>query len=265
MDNPATDGAEHHLAPVKPKLSEVVASELTAMILARGLKPGVKLPPEKEMMAQLRVGRPALREALRLLEARGIVRMQTGRNGGPVVMEPDTRAVSETLSLLLVFKGATVSDVLAAREVIEPTVAAQAALSHVDADLVELERSTRAVLDAPGDHAVLTSEQSSFHGKLGEMSGSLVLSIVLDAARRMIGSVDYEAGYSVERRKQVAAEHHEIATAIRHRDPDGADRAMRDHLRSVRTYWDEVRPGFLSESMHLLPPAALSRPLDQSC
>jgi len=251
--------------PAKPKLSDVVASDLTAMILARGLKPGVRLPPEKDMMAQLRVGRPALREALRLLEARGIIRMQTGRNGGPIVTEPDTRAVSESLSLLLVFRGATVADVLMAREVIEPAVAAEAARHRAEADVAELERSTQAVLEAPGDHAVLTSEQSTFHGKLAEMSGSLVLGIVLDAAKRMIGTVDYASGYSTERRKQIAAEHHAIAAAIREGDPDAAEKAMSEHLNGVRVYWDQVRPGFLDEPMHLLPPAALPDTNGESC
>lgn len=265
MENAGTASTDLPRASVKPKLSDVVASDLTAMILARGLKPGVRLPSEKDMMAQLRVGRPALREALRLLEARGIVRMQTGRNGGPVVMEPDTRAVSESLSLLLVFRGATVADVLSAREVIEPAVAAEAARNRTEENVAELERSAQAVLLAPSDHAILTSEQSTFHGKLSSMSGSLVLSIVLDAAKRVISTVDYESGYSTNRRKQIAAEHQEIAAAIRKHDPNAAEEAMRRHLNGVRVYWDEVRPGFLNEPMHLLPPAMLADALPHSC
>src|SRR6202044_2703439 len=76
------------------KQSELIAQYLASYIVDSDLPPGTTLPPEREMVQSLAIGRTTLREALRLLETRGVITIRSGRHGGPVVRRPDPRDLS---------------------------------------------------------------------------------------------------------------------------------------------------------------------------
>src|SRR3954463_16835351 len=71
-----------------PKACEVIARDLANYIVDNNLPEGAKLPVEKDMLETLGVGRTTLREALRLLETRGVLVIRAGPKGGPVVRHP---------------------------------------------------------------------------------------------------------------------------------------------------------------------------------
>src|ERR1700733_13663454 len=71
-----------------PKTSERIAHALASCIVDQGFSEGALLPTEREMVATFRVGRTTLREALRLLETRGVLTIRPGPQGGPVVRRP---------------------------------------------------------------------------------------------------------------------------------------------------------------------------------
>src|SRR3954454_8499830 len=93
------------------KLSTLLADSITETILKNGMQPGHRLPPEREMRDQFGVGRGTLREALRVLEAEGLIIVKAGPRGGPVVAKPDVDRVTRLLILLLIAWGATLRDV----------------------------------------------------------------------------------------------------------------------------------------------------------
>src|SRR5207248_107530 len=78
-----------------PKTSEVIARDLAARIAEGGLAPGSRLPVERVMLESLGVGRTTLREALRLLETRGVLTIRAGPKGGPVVRRPSAEAFGD--------------------------------------------------------------------------------------------------------------------------------------------------------------------------
>src|SRR3954471_1911727 len=84
------------------KLSTLLADSITETILKNGMQPGHRLPPEREMRDQFGVGRGTLREALRVLEAEGLIIVKAGPRGGPVVAKPDADRVTRLLILLLI-------------------------------------------------------------------------------------------------------------------------------------------------------------------
>jgi DNA-binding FadR family transcriptional regulator len=85
--------------------SEIVARQISQQFIADGLAEGTRLPPEKAMVDRYQVGRGTLREALRLLENRGVLSIKTGRDGGPVVRRPRPSDLGEAINLILRFDG----------------------------------------------------------------------------------------------------------------------------------------------------------------
>src|SRR3954453_385302 len=109
------------------KLSTALADSITDTILKNALKPGARLPSEREMREQFGVGRGTLREALRVLEAEGLITVRSGPHGGLVVAKPDANRLARLLILLLLAESATLRHVFDVRIVLEPLAAAEAA------------------------------------------------------------------------------------------------------------------------------------------
>jgi DNA-binding FadR family transcriptional regulator len=224
-------------APRAPKTSELIARELAAYIVDNDLPAGTRLPNERDMVASLGVGRNTLREALRNLETRGVIRIRAGRQGGPVVRRPRTEDLSDGLSLILQFEKASLSDVLDARAAIEPTTARLAA-QRVTADELATLRSTIAtMLKHADDQSVFAKENQLFHLTIAEASGSSVLRIFVGSLSSIADGVRAGITYTDRRRRAVAAAHMRILEAMEAKDPEAAAAAMREHLTEAGEFW----------------------------
>jgi len=84
----------------QPKTSERIARDIASHIVDNKLAPGTMLPTEREMIESMGVGRTTLREALRLLETRGVLTIKSGPRGGPVVRRPRPSDLSEALTCI---------------------------------------------------------------------------------------------------------------------------------------------------------------------
>ena len=109
-----------------PKMSERIANQIADKILGGGIEAGDRLSTEKEMVAEYGVARTTVREALRLLESRGLVTIRAGVGGGPVACRPQFESLGNTMKLFLQLEGANLSDVIDTRLTLEPVVAQQA-------------------------------------------------------------------------------------------------------------------------------------------
>ena len=115
------------------KTAEVVAFAMVRYIVDHGMRFGDRLPSESEMLAHYQVSRESLREALRLLEAQGIVSIRRGPSGGPVVGRAETANLARTLTLYFQLAGATYEELLQAWRMLEP-LAAELAAGNVARD-----------------------------------------------------------------------------------------------------------------------------------
>jgi DNA-binding FadR family transcriptional regulator len=223
-----------------PKISEVIAHDLATHIIESRLEPGAKLPTEKEMVEKLRVGRTTLREALRLLETRRVITIRPGPGGGPVVRRPRTSDLSDALTLILQFEGASLSDVLDAREAIEPLIARLAAKHITKKQIETLDETVRAMLDHVDDQSRFLVENQRFHTTIAEASGNLVLRVFTDTVKSLGDGAVYGAvlgTYKAQRRRAVAEAHTRIIEALRAGDEDAAEQAMKAHLEEATRYW----------------------------
>ena len=125
--------------PVKQaKLSDVIQAQLETMILEGSLKPGQKLPAERELAKQFDVSRPSLREAIQKLEAKNLVTRRQG--GGTYVSDEILGGLSDPLFALMANSNESQFDLLEFRHGIEGMSAYYAAMRGTQADFDEIQR-----------------------------------------------------------------------------------------------------------------------------
>src|SRR5262249_8116355 len=152
---------------------ELIADELRSMIVTGRLSDGASLGRESDLVERFGVSRPSLREALRILEAEGLVSVVRGVRGGVVVRQPDERATDRNAALVLQFRNTTIADVHEARSVIEPAAARMLASGRrrrAAAD--ELRAIVAAEQEAIDDPVEYGRASAQFHGRLVAMAGN---------------------------------------------------------------------------------------------
>ena len=231
------------MAPVdvirRRKLSDDVAVRLEAIIHSGEVAAGEPLPSERDLMLRFGVGRPAIREALFSLQKMGLVAVQAG--GRARVTTPTPAVLVETLSgavRLMLASGQGIRDLQAARAFFEIGLARHAAVHATAAGIGELHAALEANRLALGDLRKFEATDVAFHHVLALIPQNPIFSGFHQA---VIGWLTEQRHITLKARgqKDLAYKAHEqITKAIVARDPDRAERLMRDHLNEVvRTYW----------------------------
>jgi GntR family transcriptional regulator, transcriptional repressor for pyruvate dehydrogenase complex len=120
------------------KVFQEVVAQIEEAILAGRLETGQTLPSERELKEQFQISRGTLREALRVLEQKGLIEIRLGVGGGSVVRAMDAGGVSESLGLLIRSQKVSLSHLAEFREGVEGSIAAQAAERRSVADIRKL-------------------------------------------------------------------------------------------------------------------------------
>jgi GntR family transcriptional repressor for pyruvate dehydrogenase complex len=120
------------------KVFQEVVSQIEEAILAGRIETGQTLPSERELKAMFQISRGTLREALRVLEQKGLIEIRLGVGGGSVVRSVDAGRVSESLGLLIRSQKVSLSHLTEFRVGVEASIAAQAAERCSAADIRKL-------------------------------------------------------------------------------------------------------------------------------
>lgn len=222
------------------KQAEILARDITDRIVSEGLAEGMKLPNEREMLESYKVGRSTLREALRLLESRGVITIRSGRDGGPAVRGPRASDLGETLTLLMQFKGLAPGEIFAARQALEPTLARMAAEIIDDATLSAMAESNERMAENLDNREIFREENFRFHELVASAAQCPVLEL-FSAALESVGdglAFGVVAGaFTHEHRAMSLEAHRTLLKAFSDRDPEAAEEAMRVHLKEGRANW----------------------------
>jgi DNA-binding FadR family transcriptional regulator len=167
---------------------ELIADELRAMIVSGKLAEGASLGRESDLVDRFGVSRPSLREALRILEAEGLVSVVRGVRGGVVVHQPDERITARNAALVLQFRNATLGDVHEARTIIEPAAARRVAVNREGrAEAVERLRACitkqEGVIDDPLEFGRANAE---FHSVLVSLAGNQTLQVMTEMLNEIV-------------------------------------------------------------------------------
>jgi GntR family transcriptional repressor for pyruvate dehydrogenase complex len=217
--------------------TDAVAHRIEQLILDQRLAPGAALPAERELAAQFAVSRNVLREALRSLSQKGLIRVVHGR--GAFVQEPTTEAVEESLSMLLQRRRVSLVDLCDARLLLEPEMAALAAARGSDDQRTALRAAMTALEAAAGDAEGHVEADLALHRQIAEMAGHSVYEAITEAVRAPV-TRSMLLGTSVPRAIDASDDHHRaIVEAIASGDGDAARAAMREHIAYIRAYVEE--------------------------
>lgn len=232
--------ARHMAAARKPmKAAEQLAGEILGYIVDNGLQPGTRLAPERQMLADTGRARGTLREALRLLESRGVIEVRAGAAGGAFVRKPQPADLGAAITAVLLLEGASMLDVLAAREDMEVAALTRAARRIRVRDLAALQDSIDRLREHIADRERFLAEAGRFHTVLHDVAGSPVLRILNEALRAT--QMSSRSDYSIAYRRRVADEHQEIVDALRSGDPSLACERMRKHVHTSAHSWTRPR------------------------
>ncbi|MEQ8718415.1 MAG: FCD domain-containing protein [Acidimicrobiales bacterium] len=232
------------------KTAEWVAREILSDIVDRELEPGSKLAPQAEMLEDFQVGRASLREALRILETHGLITIKPGPGGGPVVSGVHGADFGRMATVFLHASGATFRELVAARLVIEPLMARQAAERQsrdAPPELHEALQRSREVSD-DGDRGYI-SASTSFHDVVTSHSGNRVLDLIARALKEIYVERIREIAYEPSERARILEAHEAIADAILAGDGDTAETLMREHMVEYVEVISAKFPGVMDETV----------------
>ena len=210
--------------------SQQVAQELLARVADSQLEHGQTFATEAELLQAFGVSRPTLREGIRILESQGVLEQRPGPRGGLVVRRPDLDTLAYSLSVYLRFNGVPFATVLQAREVIEPALAAEAALQGTDEDFHEMACSIERMRQLGEDQSAFVAENRVFHGIVARASGNQVLETFWGTISLLAHGGHHGVQYTFGNRQHVVAAHQQILDACRRRDPRAAALAMTEHV-----------------------------------
>ncbi|QOC91848.1 FadR/GntR family transcriptional regulator [Micromonospora craniellae] len=213
------------------KMSELVARQILEDIVEQGLSAGAALPTEAQMLQGYGVSRGTLREALRILEINGLVRVRPGRGGGPVVGAVDPHTFGRTMALFMQMGRTRFGELVEARVIMEPLMARLAAERRDAGRLRELAESMREHRSLEErDEASYLAVMQRFHGVVAGLSGNGVLDLFGRALKEIYTERVVAAERRPERWEEVRREHEAVAAAIVAGDGVEAERLMRAHM-----------------------------------
>lgn len=168
----------------KPQL---VADELRTLIVSGELSDGESLGREPDLVERFGVSRPSLREALRILETEGLIRVVRGLHGGVVVQSPDHRMTARTAALILQARNVSLADVFAARSMVEPLAAKAVASSRKrKSAAVELRGLIEEEREALDDPEAFGQANARFHERLVALAGNQTLVILTEMLNEIV-------------------------------------------------------------------------------
>jgi GntR family transcriptional repressor for pyruvate dehydrogenase complex len=214
-------------------LSAQIVAEVRDALFAKQLKPGDFLGTEKDLAARHGVSRMVARDALRTLEALGIVAIKMGKGGGARVARGNPRLFAEALAVQLDLTGVTAGEILDAQRAIECMAAELAAENASAADHARLQRLLAQAENVIDDIEAYTRSSREFHLAIAEASHNRVL-VVQFISLQHVSWPSRNRTLTPGVARHVLDVHKELAALIEMRDAAAARRLMDDHVKMIR-------------------------------
>jgi GntR family transcriptional repressor for pyruvate dehydrogenase complex len=212
-------------------MPEAIVAQIRSLIRSGRLRPGDRLPSERELGELMGVSRVTVREALRVLEANGLVQIRVGAHGGAFVTTPSSSQLNSGLADLISLSTLTAREVTEARQVVElgiiPLVVERATEQDID-DLRGMVLAHQAALHR-GEYGMPMS--AAFHVRVAASTHNSAIETLVHSFRGPLLTSLREAQVAAPQMgRRGTVEHRELVEAIAARDADRAAETMRSHL-----------------------------------
>jgi DNA-binding FadR family transcriptional regulator len=216
------------------RIFEQILAQLQELLASGKLAQGDKLPAERELAAQFQTSRTSVREAIRVLEALGVVEVKAGSENGVTLVRRPARAFRDVLQFQLALQNIDVQALIEFRVVLESWAATAAAERHTEEDVRRLE-SLVAEMTPSMPLADFFRLDAEFHLAIAEASRNDLLGLTLDGARTTIERAMHTSTAALSQdwpktQKRLASQHREILDAILARDALRAENLLKSHI-----------------------------------
>jgi len=219
-------------AVTKTKLHEQIVNQLQALIKKGRLKHGDQLPPERELASIFKVSRHSVREAIRILEQKKVLKSRPG-SGTFIILENES-SVIEFLASAIQNEKNTLSEIFQFRELLEPQIAGLAAQNASQMDIFVLEDLLERQQNELKNTIVSKGLDEKFHIALAKATGNSVLLQVVELFDHILLKSRQKHSQSPHRNKLSIKGHKKILSAIKDGDSKAANKLMADHLHTIR-------------------------------
>ena len=220
------------LGPIrKTKIYAEIAAQIQRLIADGRLRPGDKLPPERELAELFGVSRGSVRDAIRVLEMQGLVEPRHG--DGTVVREIPIDQLVRPLADALSASKDRVAELFDMRKMLEPPLARAAALRATAEDIRALEEIVERQARRVRGGEVAIEEDNEFHYRLAAAAKNQVMLRTMDILMELLRDSRVRSLQSPGRAEKSLYGHRRILSAVRRGDPDMAVQAMRLHVEEI--------------------------------
>jgi len=232
---------------VKPgKIPDLIVQQIKSAILNGTIKPGDKLPPEGELMKRFQVSRISVREALKNLEAVGLLTIRHG--SGAFVAEIDSKLMTESLFSILRVQKTSINELSEARIILEPSIAKLAAERVTTKELHNLEQNileTSNMLKASRS-ALASGLNIEFHSLIAEATHNTVVTLSMKTLFDVLKQMTLNITDNIAKRMNISSSaitaHRQILEAMKERNSQQVYELMFNHILKVQEGFNDIKP-----------------------
>jgi GntR family transcriptional regulator, transcriptional repressor for pyruvate dehydrogenase complex len=217
--------------PGKEDVTATLIGVFKRLISEGSLAPGHRLPSERELAEMFGVSRSSLRQALKVLEIMGVISQRVG--DGTYLNTAAPSILAEPMEFLILLDGLSFHELMEARLIVEPELAARAAARATTEDIAELREALAEMEDNQEDHARFTEYDLLFHKTIFRIAGNRVCTLMFTVVHQSLERLIQMTSKLVEPNHTLQL-HRRIFVAIRRHDADEARRRMTEHLEDAR-------------------------------
>lgn len=242
----------------KVSISEEIAQQIMDLIASGDLKPGQRLPSERELCKDFGAGRSSLREALRCLSIVGVLNARVGE--GTSVAADGGKFLGKIIEWRMITEKHDVENLLEVRIGLEGVAAANAALRANQKDLEHIEELLSQMRTAIDDHRQFAALDLAFHIALARASGNALLIDLISMIRSQLARGLHKVLLLPNALPLSLREHQAIFDAVKKSDAEAARQAMQDHLqRALQRHREETSNRRSEDSLRPKPRKASPR------
>jgi GntR family transcriptional repressor for pyruvate dehydrogenase complex len=231
-----------------------IVRQIRTLVAEGRLKSGDRLPPERELAERFNVSRASVREALRALESMRLIQIRVGE--GTFVREIAVDSLVEPLALAILTRREATGELFEARRLLEPPIAALAAIRATAEERREMERIVaHQGSEVERGHTGL-AEDAAFHAAIAASAHNHAITRIVHALVDLLKKSREQSLRTPGRAQRSHEDHKAILAAIRERNPEAAREAMLAHVVAVEAL---VRRGYASRPAEARPPRKSKR------
>jgi len=227
---------------LKRKIFDEVYDQLISLISNGKLKPGEKLPPERDLARDLKVSRQSIREALKKAESKGLIKVRQGE--GTFILSAASDLMESPFLTMMTEEVGKIYEFIEIRKLIEAWCAEKAAEFTTAKELKKMEKALSEMEKLIDSREILGKPDIDFHIAIAEASHNTLMVHMMTTIKQIFLSMFKISNFTRRPGKNriLIKQHQEIYEAIKSRNPKLARQKMESHLQFVESEWrEEIR------------------------